>query len=185
MTIHQYTAKYSENLVITRPTIHTLIFKPLPILNDLNIMLIDKPSSLANEKLYLVEMRNESDVCLNDLFENVIVKEKRPKSANRLDEVLEKKKSPLTPPPPPPAPPKRPVLKLLNLGDIPQQKGLAQLNKNKNEQYVVFSRSIELFYVFSTNVELIQSAVQQVTYNYINLKSFLKLLFESFCSFLS
>lgn len=122
-------------------------------------MLIDKPSSLANEKLYLVEMRNESDVCLNDLFENVIVKEKRPKS--RLDEILEKKKSPLTPPPPP-APPKRPVLKPLNLADIPQQKGLAQLNKNKNEQYVVFSRSIELFYVFSTNVELIQSAVQQV-----------------------
>jgi hypothetical protein len=138
-------------------------------------MSIDKPSSLANEKLYLVEMRNESDICLNDLFENVIVKEKRPKSANRLDEILEKKKSPLTPPPPPPpppAPPKRPVLKPLDLGDIPQQKGLAHLNKNKNEQYVVFSRSIELFYVFSTNVELIQSSVQQVTYDNINFRSF-------------
>lgn len=135
------------------------------------LILIDKPNLFANEKLYLVKMRNESDVCLNDLFENVIVKEKRPKS--RLDEILDekKKKSALTPPPPP-APPKRPVLKPLNLADIPQQKGLAQLNKNKNEQYIVFSRSIELFYVFSTNVELIQSAVQQVTYDYINFRSF-------------
>lgn len=56
----------------------------------------------------------------------------------------------------------RPNMRRLKISDMPKQKSLAELKENL-DQFLVFSRSIDLFYVFSaTNVNIIQPIVQNV-----------------------
>lgn len=102
---------------------------------------------MPGEEYYSIELRNKKNACLNDMLVAERDKKKATKNSSEPKTV--------------PRPAAQPIRRL-KLTDMPAQKSLAELQDN-NDQFLVFSRSIDLFYVFSaTNVNTIQPIVQDV-----------------------